>query len=109
MVAHDTGTPDALVLAINIGTFDRRGDRAPPPPRLAQTPPALSRIARRIASDLLIPVASSCARACIASESSRTLMADDMPLNVSRSVLQAGPHPGATRTQMPFVGTSVGP
>ena len=39
MVAHDTGTPDALVLAINIGTFDRRGDRAPPPPRLAQTPP----------------------------------------------------------------------
>ena len=36
-MAHDTGTPDALVLAINIGTFDRRGDRAPP--RLAQTPP----------------------------------------------------------------------
>jgi hypothetical protein len=41
--------------------------------------PALSRIARRIASDLLMPVASSCASACRASESRRTLMADDMP------------------------------
>jgi len=35
VVAHDTGTVDTLVLTINIGTFDRRGDRAVP----AQTSP----------------------------------------------------------------------
>jgi hypothetical protein len=39
---------------------------------------ALSRIARRIASDRLMPVASSCASACMASVSRRTLIADDM-------------------------------
>jgi len=39
VVAHDTGTPDALVLAINIGTFDRRGDRAPPRPALPRPLP----------------------------------------------------------------------
>jgi len=32
VVAHDTGTVDTLVLTINIGTFDRRGDRAVPCP-----------------------------------------------------------------------------
>jgi hypothetical protein len=40
--------------------------------------PALSRIARRIASDLLIPVASSWASACNASGSRRTLIAEDI-------------------------------
>ena len=40
--------------------------------------PALSRIARRMASDLLMPVASSCASACRTSGSRRTLIADDI-------------------------------
>ena len=39
---------------------------------------ALSRMARQIASDLLMPVASSCASACKASRSRRTLIADDI-------------------------------
>jgi hypothetical protein len=41
---------------------------------------ALSRIARRIASDRLAPVASSCLSARIASSSRRTLIADDIAL-----------------------------
>jgi len=64
--------------------------------------PALSRIARRTASDLLRPVASSCASACKASRSRRTLITEDTPqvyyeLSYRRGRTRQG-HAGARRT-----------